>query len=60
MLFRAHVLDTFFYLAFSIDYANLAVRNYEMQAENHYSYLITVKSLTPSWSLKHSNANLEM
>ena len=41
------------------DYAILALRNYKIQAENLYSYLIIVKLLTSFRSLKHSDS-LEM
>ena len=47
-------------VTFKGDYDILAVRNYGMQTEKRYSYLITVKFLPPAWSLKKSKHSLEM
>ena len=47
-------------VTFKGDYAILALRNYKMQAEKHYSYLTIVKLLTTFRSMKHSRDSLEM
>ena len=41
------------------DYAISVLRNYEMQAENRYSYFIIAKVLISLRSLKHSKNGLE-
>ena len=48
------------WVTFKGDCAILALRNYKMQAEKRYSYLIIVKILTPFRSIKHSRDSLKM
>ena len=45
---------------FKGDYASLALRNYKLQAEKHYSCLIIVKLLTPFRSMKHCRDSLKI
>ena len=57
---HASVVDNIFTFFFQGDYVVLALRNYQMQPENLYYYLKTVKLLTHLGFLKHAVYNLEM